>query len=164
MRRLIFQSVTSVFPQLVSSVSGTSPSLTKNTGSSYSPCSGSAEIITAWGLGPSTQASSGRSLLWNLASPLFNDRRAAKQNLVEALSIDSNNPRALAALGKIREETGEYAQALEDYQRSYAQDGFQPQLATRIAALRSQLNPAMAGSSSDSGTRLVEQGSKPPLR
>jgi len=91
----------------------------------------------------------------------FNDRRAAKKHLIEALAVDSDNPRALAALGKIREQSGEYAQALENYQRSYARDQFQPQLATRIAALRSQLNPAMAGSSNDSGTRLVDQGTKP---
>ncbi len=90
----------------------------------------------------------------------FNDRRAAKQNLVEALAIDSNNPRALAALGKIREETGEYAQALEDYQRSYAQDRFQPQLANRIAALRAQLNPALSVNSPPAGTRLADQRPK----
>ncbi|MCP4592812.1 MAG: hypothetical protein GY842_18920 [bacterium] len=38
-----------------------------------------AEIKVAWGLSPSTQAASGRSRLWNLASPLFNDRRTAQR-------------------------------------------------------------------------------------
>ena len=40
-----------------------------------------------------------------------------KEHLVEALTIQPDNPRALAALGKIREDSGDAAQALANYQR-----------------------------------------------
>ncbi len=64
------------------------------------------------------------------------NRAAAKDELVEALKVDPNNPRALAALGKIREETGDTSQALANYQRSLWHDPSQPAVAARIAALQ----------------------------
>jgi len=87
----------------------------------------------------------------------FNDRRSAKKYLIEALALDTENPRARAALGKIREDMGEYAQALANYQQSYAKNQFQPDLANRIAALRSQVNPSAAANAPQAGTRVVEQ-------
>jgi len=89
----------------------------------------------------------------------FNDKQAAKQHLIEAVAIDSTNPRALAALGKLREETGEQLAALADYQRSYAHDRFQPHLAVRIAALQSQMGPAARTIVPGSDTRLVRRAS-----
>jgi tetratricopeptide (TPR) repeat protein len=71
----------------------------------------------------------------------FGDRNAAKEHLIEAITIQPNNSRALAALGKIREETGDTAQALANYQRSYWYNGQQPQVASRISALQSATNP-----------------------
>jgi tetratricopeptide (TPR) repeat protein len=68
----------------------------------------------------------------------FGNRQAAKDHLVEALTIQSDNPRALAALGKIREDSGETAQALANYQRSLQYDSQQPQVASRVAALQSR--------------------------
>jgi tetratricopeptide (TPR) repeat protein len=67
----------------------------------------------------------------------FGDKEAAKQHLTSALSVAPNDPRALAALGKLREESGDFGQALSNYQRSLAAYRFQPQLAERVAALQS---------------------------
>lgn len=87
----------------------------------------------------------------------FGDRPAAKEHLIEALEADPINPRALAALGKIREEMGEPAQALADYERSLWHDRFQPQVASRIAALRSTTSPSLSITTPDGGTRLVDR-------
>jgi tetratricopeptide (TPR) repeat protein len=64
------------------------------------------------------------------------DRAAAKERLVEAVGVDPNNARQWAALGKIREETGEYAQAMSNYQRSLQLDAAQPEVAARVTALQ----------------------------
>ncbi len=71
----------------------------------------------------------------------FGDSNAAKERLVEALTIQPDNARALAALGKLREDSGDTAQALANYQRSFWYDSHQPQVASRISALQSTLNP-----------------------
>jgi tetratricopeptide (TPR) repeat protein len=60
----------------------------------------------------------------------------ASSRLVEALAIDPHNSRALTALGRLRENAGDRAQALANYQRSLAINRFQPEIATRIAALQ----------------------------
>jgi tetratricopeptide (TPR) repeat protein len=73
----------------------------------------------------------------------FGDRNTAKERLVEALSIQPDNPRALAALGKIREESGDALQALANYQRSLWYDNHQPQLASRVSALQTNMNPSI---------------------
>ena len=57
------------------------------------------------------------------------NRDAAKQQLIEAVAVDPTNSRALAALGKLREDAGETAQALANYQRSLSVDPNQPQVA-----------------------------------
>ena len=46
----------------------------------------------------------------------FGNRQAAEEQLIEALAAEPDNPRALTALGKIREEAGDKAQALANYQ------------------------------------------------
>ena len=73
----------------------------------------------------------------------FGNRQAAKEHLIEALAVQPDNPRALTALGKIREDAGDKAQALANYQRSLWQDNRQPQVAARVTAL--QGGPAAAG-------------------
>lgn len=72
------------------------------------------------------------------------NREAAKQQLIEAVNIDPMNARALAALGKLREDSGETAQALANYQRSLQVDPHQPQLASRIGALSTPVAPLVA--------------------
>lgn len=71
----------------------------------------------------------------------YGDPAAAKEKLVEALTLQPENARALAALGKIREDAGDAAQALVNYQRAFWYDSHQPQLASRISALQAKLNP-----------------------
>ena len=92
----------------------------------------------------------------------FGDRQAAKQHLVAAVSVDPHNPRALAALGRIREQTGEHALALADYQQSLWEDRFQPQLQARVAALQSAFGSAPpTAPSTPRDTRIVSRNSNP---
>ncbi len=74
----------------------------------------------------------------------------AKERLIEALMVEPNNPRATAALGKVREhiargyaakgqrdeELRELAQALSDYRRSLQIDKQQPDVQARVAVLQ----------------------------
>ena len=85
----------------------------------------------------------------------FGDRNAAKEHLVEALTIQPDNPRALAALGKIREDAGDTAQALANYQRSFWYDNHQPQVASRISALQGAANPSIVANSSTANPSIV---------
>jgi tetratricopeptide (TPR) repeat protein len=60
----------------------------------------------------------------------------ASSRLVEALAIDPHNSRALTALGRLREVSGDRAQALANYQRSLSVNRFQPEISARVAALQ----------------------------
>jgi tetratricopeptide (TPR) repeat protein len=106
-------------------------------------------LLQGWATRNPTQAAP-KVELARLAEEL-GDKQSAKNNLVEALAIDPYDSRALAALGRIHEESGNTAQALSDYERSLWHDRFQPEVASRAAALRTALGPAapppQAGSS-----------------
>jgi Tfp pilus assembly protein PilF len=65
-----------------------------------------------------------------------NNLDQATSRLVEAVAIDPQNSRALTALGRLREVSGDRAQALANYQRSLAINRFQPEISARIAALQ----------------------------
>jgi tetratricopeptide (TPR) repeat protein len=65
----------------------------------------------------------------------------AKAQLVEALTVDPHNARALTALGRLRDQSGNYAQALANYQRSLAVNRFQPDVAARVAQLQAVAGP-----------------------
>jgi len=88
------------------------------------------------------------------------NKEAAKHQLVDALGVDPNNARALAALGKLREDAGETAQALANYQRALQIDPRQPQLASRVGALSTPVAPLGA----PAGTRIVTTPSSVPMR
>jgi tetratricopeptide (TPR) repeat protein len=90
----------------------------------------------------------------------FGNRPAAKEHLLEALAIQRDNPRALAALGKIREESGETSQALADYQRSLQYDNRQPQVAARISALQT----CSGINTGNSNTRYADRNTNTQLR
>ena len=64
------------------------------------------------------------------------DKKTAIQILSDALVIDNENDRALRALGLLREEAGDFRQAVTDYQRSLQINPMQPQLANRLAQLQ----------------------------
>jgi tetratricopeptide (TPR) repeat protein len=78
---------------------------------------------------------------------------AAKERLVEAVQVEPNNARALAALGKVREQLGDVTQALANYERSLAVNQFQPQLSARVASLKSAISAPVA--TPPGGTRVV---------
>lgn len=84
---------------------------------------------------------------------------SAKHQLIEAVTVEPANARALAALGKLREDGGETMQALANYQRSLQLDPNQPQLAQRVTALSTPIMVTPPGGSrvvaapSDAATR-----------
>ena len=81
----------------------------------------------------------------------------AKTALVEALNADPNNARALTALGRLRDQSGDYAQALANYSRSLEINRFQPEVAARVASL----NAATGSTVTTSGTKTTRLGSNP---
>jgi tetratricopeptide (TPR) repeat protein len=83
------------------------------------------------------------------------NKDAAKAHLLEALERDPYNARALAAMGKIHEEMGDYSQALADYSRSLYQNQVQPEVAARVAALKAALGTQPL-TTPPGGTRTVE--------
>jgi len=87
------------------------------------------------------------------------DRATAQQRLIEAVAIDPHNARALAALGKVREESGDPAQALANYQRSLQINRYQPQVAARVAALQTTVNAGTV--TPPGGTRTVNANTVP---
>jgi tetratricopeptide (TPR) repeat protein len=94
----------------------------------------------------------------------FGNHKAAEEQLVEALAADPNNTRALAALGKVREDAGDKAQALANYQRSLMQDSRQPEVASRITALQGGPAAPAAPTSPpavEMGTRMADRNSPP---
>jgi tetratricopeptide (TPR) repeat protein len=70
------------------------------------------------------------------------DRGAASQLLVDALHVDSDNARALKAMGQMREEEGQYNLALQNYIRSYQANNMQPDVAQKIASLQGVVRSA----------------------
>jgi tetratricopeptide (TPR) repeat protein len=88
----------------------------------------------------------------------FGDKDAAKEQLLEALSIDHENPRTRAALGRLREEAGEYAQAMKNYSKSLEHDQFQPEVASRLTALQSAVTPPPLYIPPGGDSRMVNSG------
>jgi tetratricopeptide (TPR) repeat protein len=70
----------------------------------------------------------------------FGEFDTAKRYLEESVQMDVQNSRAWAALARLREQSGNYQQALADYQRAYSIDNLQPGVANKIASLQQQLN------------------------
>jgi tetratricopeptide (TPR) repeat protein len=91
----------------------------------------------------------------------FGNRQVAKSLLIEALAVQPDNPRALTALGKIREDAGDKAQALANYQRSLARDNRQPQVAARLTTLQGNNPTTVAAPAVDLGTRMADRSPTP---
>jgi len=85
----------------------------------------------------------------------FGEPETAKNQLLEALAVDHQNPRALAALGSIREQSGQYAQALSNYRQSLSYNSFQQGVASRVAALQPAAGASPVLTSPAGPTRLV---------
>lgn len=91
----------------------------------------------------------------------YGDKETATRHLTDALDIDPHNARAWTALGNLREQQGEMAQALSNYQQGYNLNRFQPGVAHRIARLQRgmRLTPEESG---QNGTRLVNSPDEAP--
>jgi tetratricopeptide (TPR) repeat protein len=92
----------------------------------------------------------------------YGDTETAKHYLTEALQIDQHNARAWNALARLREQSGDYAQALANYQRSFSLNQFQPEVAERIAALNRTV--ATSGAPAGSGGTQVVNSVTPAKR
>ena len=101
-----------------------------------------------------------------LASPLVELARlneeygrddAARQYLTRALDVDASSSRAWAALGRLREEEGRYAQALTNYRHAYNLNRYHAGVPERIASLQHRL--ARGPISSDPTARLSSTSS-----
>jgi tetratricopeptide (TPR) repeat protein len=94
----------------------------------------------------------------------FGNRKAATEYLLEALASEPNNARALTALGKIREDAGELAQAAANYRRSLEQDSRQPQVAARLAALGGAMGGAVGGTAANTqpAARMADNTASAP--
>ncbi len=95
----------------------------------------------------------------------FGDTKTAELQLQQALQLDQTNERAWAAMASVRESKGDYQQALANYERAYALNGYNPALANRIAALnKATAGTAGAPATAGSGTRTVNANSAPTAR
>jgi len=96
----------------------------------------------------------------------FNQTKIAEQYLDEALAMDPNNARAWAERGRLRENSGELMQAVQNYQQSIALNSLQPELYQRIGALNVRLtqNIMATTGSSIAGTAIpaIKPGVTPP--
>ena len=72
----------------------------------------------------------------------YGDNRRATDLLADALRNDSRNPRALKAMGYVREVQGENQLALENYVRALQVNGNDQDTAARVAYLQSRIAAA----------------------
>ena len=102
----------------------------------------------------------------------FNQTKISEQYLDEALAMDPNNARAWAERGRLRENSGELMQAVQNYQQSIAINSVQPELYQRIGALNVRLTQNVLSSSGSSiagtqntpgalGNSAVKSGTSP---
>jgi Tfp pilus assembly protein PilF len=92
----------------------------------------------------------------------FNQLKVAEQYLDEALAIDSRNPKAWTAKGRLRETTGELMQAVQNYQQSLAINSNQPDLYQRISSLNVRMAQGPTNPSTTIATGTGTGTSNPP--
>jgi tetratricopeptide (TPR) repeat protein len=85
-----------------------------------------------------------------------NDQETALRYLEDAVQKDPNSPRAWLALGRLREQSGDYNQAVQNYQRSLAIDA-QPQVQERVTMLNRQLNANYDATAYGAQTQIANQ-------
>lgn len=73
------------------------------------------------------------------------DMNRAANHLADALRIDAYHPRALRAMGYVRESQGQWAMALENYSRSYQADSRQAELIPKIQSLQTRMASETGG-------------------
>ena len=75
----------------------------------------------------------------------YGDNRRASDLLADALKLNSNNTRALKALGHVRDAQGQYQLALDNYMRVIQLDPRQTDVAKRVTEIQSYLAKLPAG-------------------
>jgi tetratricopeptide (TPR) repeat protein len=80
----------------------------------------------------------------------FSEPRQARRYLTEAIDINPRDPRAWTALAHLRENEGQLAQALTNYEQAYRLNNYQPGVAQKITDIQRRLarNPDPPGGSS----------------
>lgn len=81
----------------------------------------------------------------------------AKGQLIAALEVAPTDARAFTALGRLRDQAGDYQQALANYQRSLSINGDQPQVAARVAALQAATGTAGTIAPTTDQSRMANQ-------
>ena len=69
----------------------------------------------------------------------FGEMKSTRRYLTEAIDADPRSPRAWAALARLREQDGDLAQALNNYEQAYRLNVYQPGVANRIASLQQRI-------------------------
>jgi tetratricopeptide (TPR) repeat protein len=82
-----------------------------------------------------------------------NDPQTSLKYLEDAVQKDANNARAWLALGRLREQSGDLNQALQNYQQSLAINNIQPMATERVASLSRQISANYETSVSNSQTQ-----------
>jgi tetratricopeptide (TPR) repeat protein len=90
----------------------------------------------------------------------FGESEAARRYLGEAIDVDPTNSRAWAAMARLREDSGQYAQALSNYQQAYYLNQYQPGIAHRIASLQDRMRTSTDWSGHDTRTVQSPRGWK----
>ena len=98
------------------------------------------DVLTSWAATQPYNPSSHIEVAW-IEHELGN-YAAAEESLRTALKIVPNHPVALAQLGQMYEETGQPERAVALYQRSLHSHWDQPQVQSRLASLRQNLQAA----------------------
>lgn len=91
------------------------------------------------------------------------DAQTAKVQLEQAVQLDPNNTQALNYLGYLREQSGDYTQAMQNYQRSLSLDGTQREISSRVAQLQQSVGGIVAPPAGPA-TRTVNSGFSFPVR
>jgi tetratricopeptide (TPR) repeat protein len=91
------------------------------------------------------------------------DAQTAKVQLEQAVQLDPNNTQALNYLGYLREQSGDYTQAMQNYQRSLGLNGTQPEISSRVAQLQQSVG-GFAAPPAGPATRTVNSGFSFPVR
>jgi tetratricopeptide (TPR) repeat protein len=92
----------------------------------------------------------------------FGDKEKAGRELDQAIAMAPLAPqtaRAWAARGRLREKSGDHAQALANYHQAYQANRFHPGVSARIAALQ---QGTAGGTTATGDTRVVTQPNPPP--
>jgi predicted Zn-dependent protease len=92
------------------------------------------QLISTWAAAQPRHPGAQIELAW--IERQNSDSLASEQALYRALALDPGNPIATAQLGQLYQQTGQTERAMAMYQRSLRGNWMQPDVQSRLAALR----------------------------